>query len=141
VPAFLVKTEPDEYAFEDLLREKRTRWSGVSNPAALIALRSMARGDEVFVYHTGGVKAIVGLAKVAREAYEDPEHPGLNARGEPARPVVDLEAVAALQAPVTLQQIKADRRFEQFALVRQARLSVMPVPAPLARAIRSMAGL
>jgi predicted RNA-binding protein with PUA-like domain len=141
VPAYLVKTEPDEYAFDDLLRERRTRWSGVSNPAALAALRAMARGDEVFVYHTGGVKAIVGLARVVREAYEDPDHPGLNARGEPARAVVDLEAVAALPTPVTLTQIKADRRFDRFALVRQPRLSVMAVPAPLARAIRTMAGL
>jgi predicted RNA-binding protein with PUA-like domain len=138
---YLVKTEPSEYSFDDLTREKRAAWTGVSNAAALGHLRAMTMGDEVFVYHTGDEKLIVGLAKVARSAYEDPKQPGKNDRGEPKFAVVDLTPVKAAKAPLTLAAIKADRRFASFALVKQSRLSVMPVPDDLGDLIRTMTGL
>ncbi|HEX2836794.1 MAG TPA: EVE domain-containing protein [Phycisphaerales bacterium] len=137
---FLVKTEPDDYSFADLLREKRCVWTGVKNPAALIALRSMRKGDRVLVYHTGGEKAIVGEAKVVSPgAYEDPGNPGVNDRGEPKFAVVDLVPVKAFPHPVPLAVIKTDPRFKSFALVKQSRLSVMPVTAPEEAAIRELA--
>ena len=105
---WILKTEPSDYSFADLQRDRRTRWSGVSNPVALKHLRSMAPGDEVMIYHTGGEKRIVGLARVAGAPY-----------GEP------------IAKPVTLAAIKADAAFAELALVRQGRLSVVPVPAPL----------
>jgi hypothetical protein len=95
----------------------------------------------VLVYHTGDEKAIVGLAKVAKAAYEDPAHPGRNERGEPKAAVVDLAAVKAVPNPLTLETIKADKRFAEFALVKQSRLSVMPVPPALAKVITAMTGL
>lgn len=138
---FLVKTEPDEYSFADLLRERLCVWSGVKNPAALIALRSMRKGDRVLVYHTGDEKAIVGEAKVVSPgAYEDPGNPGVNDRGEPKFAVVDLALVKAFPRPVPLAVIKGDTRFKSFALVKQSRLSVMPVTAPEEAAIRQLAG-
>ncbi len=140
MPAFLLKTEPSAYSFADLVRDARTCWSGVSNPGALISLRAIARGDELFIYHTGDEKAIVGLARAASGAYEDPARTGLTDEGLPRFAVVDVEPVRALARPVTLASIKADARFKGFALVTNSRLSVMPVPAALARAIRAMGG-
>ncbi len=138
---FLLKTEPSEYSFEDLEREKRAAWSGVTNNAALAHLRAARKGDEALIYHTGDERRIVGLARVVREAYEDPARPGKNTRGEPKFAVIDLEPVRRAPTPATLDQVKADPRFSGFALVRQGRLSVMPVPANLDRILRSMAGL
>jgi predicted RNA-binding protein with PUA-like domain len=120
---WLVKTEPGAYSFADLLREGTTRWEGVKNALALRHLRAMAAGDGVLIYETGGVKAVVGTATVARGAYPDP-------RGkDPKLVVVDLRAGRALGKPVTLAAIKADPAFRDFALVRMGRLSVMPVTA------------
>ncbi len=113
----------------------------MSNPAALIHLRQMRAGDECFVYHTGDDKAIAGLAIVKREPYEDPERPGRTPEGEPKFAVVDLAPVRALKTPLTLKMIKGDRRFAEFALVKQSRLSVMPVPTELDGIIRELAGL
>lgn len=138
---FLLKTEPSTYSFDDLVREKAATWDGVSNAAALIALRAMKKGDEAFIYHTGDERAIVGLAKVTRGGYEHPKHPGLNARGEPKLAVVDLKPGVRAKRPVTLAMIKADPRFESFALLKQSRLSVMEVPPDLDRLIRGLAGL
>lgn len=133
---FLFKTEPGEYSFADLERDKRTTWSGVGNPQALIHLRACTKGDEVFIYHTGSERAAVGLASIVGEPRPDPsvEPP------DPKRTVVDIAAVRRLASPVTLAMIKADARFADFALVRQSRLSVMPVPGPLATAIMALAG-
>lgn len=122
---WLVKTEPGEYAFEDLCREKRTVWDGVKNALALQHLRAMKRGDGVLIYHSGKPKAVVGLAQVVRGAYPDPEI------DDPKRVVVDLEAGAPLPEPVPLQAIKQRPAFKEFALVRISRLSVMPVPEKL----------
>lgn len=138
---FLFKTEPGEYSFADLQREKRCVWSGVSNAAALGHLRTARVGDEVLIYHTGDERAIVGLAAVVKGPYEDPARPGKNAKGEAKFAVVELKPVRAAKTPVTLATIKGDRRFAEFALVKQGRLSVMPVAAELDGVLRGMAGM
>ncbi len=132
---YLFKTEPGEYSFDDLVRDKRTAWTGVTNAQALIALRQCAKGDEVLIYHTGDVKAVVGLAKVVKGAYPDP------GAGDPKLVAVDIAPVRAAGTPVTLAAIKGDARFKDFLLVRNSRLSVMAVPAGVDAAIRGMAGL
>jgi predicted RNA-binding protein with PUA-like domain len=109
---WLVKTEPTEYSFADLERDKQTRWTGVANPLAKKHLRAMAKGDLVFVYHTGTEKQIVGIAKVSAEG-EEPQ----------------LKPCTRLKRPVTLAEIKARKEFADFLLVRMGRLSVMPVSA------------
>ena len=120
---WLLKTEPSSYSYSDLERDRRTTWDGVSNPVALRNLRSMEQGDECFIYHTGDEKRIVGIAKVAKAAYPDPK------ADDPKLVVIDLTPVRALNRPVTLAEIKADKRFAGWELVRQPRLSVMPVSA------------
>lgn len=141
MPTFLMKTEPGEFSFADLVKQKQSTWDGVSNNAALAHLRTMRDGDDILVYHTGDEKAIVGLARVVGSPKADPARPGLNAKGEPKFAVVDVQPVRAAKAPVTLDVIKADPRFATLPLVTQGRLSVMPVPAPLDKAIRKLAGL
>ena len=117
---WLFKTEPSDYSFEDLVRDKQTAWEGVKNPLALKHLRAVKKGDEVAIYHTGKVKAIVGIARTV--ASKDG--------------VVDIAAVRAV-APVTLAEIKADPRFSELPLVRMGRLSVMPIPAALWKPLTS----
>lgn len=141
MPTYLLKTEPGDYSFADLLRDGRTTWTGVSNPAALGHLRRMRRGDEAFIYHTGSEKAVVGLARVVAGPREDPDRPGTTPDGLPKFAVVDLEPLRPAPTPVTLATIRADARFKAFDLVRQSRLSVMPVPPDLDRALRAMTGL
>lgn len=118
---WLVKTEPETYGYADLVRLGRDRWNGVKNPVALKNIKAMQPGDEVFVYHTGKEKAIVGVAQVVSQPYPDPE------LGNPRFVVVDLEPRYPLPRPVTLKEIKANPAFQDWALVRQSRLSVMPV--------------
>lgn len=131
---WLLKTEPGEYSFEDLVKEGKTVWDGVTNPLALRYLRSVRKGDELLIYHTGNVRAAVGLAKAASEPYADPQ------RQEPKIVVVDVVPVRKLKSPVTLDVVKADQRFRDFELVRLPRLSVMPVPGPLWTALLELAG-
>lgn len=138
---FLFKSEPSEYSWDDLVAEGRTRWDGIANNAALKHLRSAKKGDEAFIYHTGSQRAIVGLAQIIRDPYEDPENMGRTRDGDIKTPVIDIEPLKPAKTPVTLARIKGDDRFNDFALVRQSRLSVMPVPATLDRALRKMAGL
>lgn len=138
---FILKTEPTAYSFDDLVREKRCVWTGVRNPAAIAHIRAMRKGDEAFIYHTGDEKSIVGLAKVVSEPYADPDQPGATATGEPKFAVVDLAPVKKAATPVTLAQVKADKRFATFPLVTQGRLSVMPVPAELNSVLRKLSGL
>ncbi len=138
---FIFKTEPTTYSFEDLVREKRAVWDGISNNAALATLRSARKGDEVLIYHTGEERAIVGLARISRPPYEDPKQPGKSPSGGPRFAVVDIEPVRAARTPVTLAQIKSDGRFAKLPLVTQGRLSVVPVPAAMDAAIRKLAGL
>ncbi|MEI7657426.1 MAG: EVE domain-containing protein [Phycisphaerae bacterium] len=138
---FLVKTEPGVYSFTRLVAEGSCVWDGVTNPAACKAMRAMKPGDEVLVYHTGDDRAIVGLAKVSGRVRADPSKPDLTAAGEIKFPVAPLEPVRAARTPMTLETIKADGRFAGFALVTQARLSVMEVPPALDAIIRKAAGL
>lgn len=138
---FLIKTEPDDYAYDDLVRDKRTAWTGVTNPAAQKHMRTIAKGDEVLIYHTGKEKRIAGLGKVVKAAYPDPDKPQTLASGEPKFVLFDITPVKKSTKDCTLADVKADARFEGFALVRESRLSVMPVPANLDKILRKMAGL
>jgi predicted RNA-binding protein with PUA-like domain len=118
---WLFKEEPANYSYQAFTKDGRTVWSGVRNPVAQKHLHSVKKGDRVFYYHTGSERAVVGIAKAVRDAYPDPD----DATGKSA--VVEIEPVKALARPVTLAEIKADASFADFALVRIARLSVMPV--------------
>ena len=138
---YLLKTEPGDYSYDDLIRDKREPWDGVRNPTAQMHMRRVKKGDEAFIYHTGKERAIVGLAKVLTNAYEDPSEPGLNGKGEMKAPLFDIAPVKAAETPVTLAQLKEDERFKDFDLIRLGRLSVMPVPAKLDKLLRKMAGL
>ena len=133
--AFLVKTEPTTYSFEDLLRERRTTWDGVSNPLALIHLRTMKQGDAIVVYHSGKDKAVVGLAEVARGPYADPK------LADPKRVVVDLVARGAVITPVALATFRADAVLKSTDLVKNSRLSVMPLSDAQYARILALAGV
>ena len=117
---YLAKTEPGTYSIEDLEREGRTVWDGVTNPLAVRAIREMRPDDRVFIYHSGGVSAIVGLAAVRSAPRDAPRNP--------KSAVVDLEFLAVLDPPTTLAEVKQSKLFDDWALVRQGRLSTMPVP-------------
>ncbi len=118
---WLFKEEPTHYSYDDFVNDRSTVWSGVKNPVAQRNLHGVKKGDRIFYYHTGDEKAIVGVAKATGNAYADPDDPS----GKAA--VVDIAPVRKLARPVTLKEIKADRAFKDFALVRISRLSVMPV--------------
>jgi predicted RNA-binding protein with PUA-like domain len=132
---FLLKTEPSAYSFAELERDGSTRWDGVSNNAALKHMRSAGRGDEAIIYHTGEERAAVGMARLVSAPYADP------VGGDPRLVVFDLVPIRRLPRPVTLAEIKADPAFAGFDLVRQPRLSVMPVPVVHWRRILALAGL
>ena len=117
---WILKTEPSTYSFDDLVKQKTAVWDGVKNPLALKHLRAMQPGDEVLIYHTGDLKAAVGLARVTKAAYPDPK------LRDAKLVVVDLKAGAKLPTPVPLATIKADAAFKDLALVRMGRLSVVP---------------
>jgi predicted RNA-binding protein with PUA-like domain len=129
---WLVKTEPTTYSFGDLEREGRAVWDGVTNPQAVANLKKMAAGDRVFVYHTGDEKQVVGDAEVVKTAYPDPKAPRLS--------VVDLKVGRRLASPVTLADIKADAAFAESPLVRQGRLSVVPLTDAQARILDTRGG-
>ena len=118
---FLAKSEPAVYSIDDLARDRKTLWDGVTNPQAVRAIRSMQPGDRVFVYHSGGVSGVVGLAVVRSEPRDDPKNP--------KSAVVDLEFVGRLEPPTSLAEIKQSKQFDDWALVRQGRLSTMAAPA------------
>lgn len=130
---WLLKTEPGTFGWADLVRDGRATWDGVRNPAALGHLRAMQSGDQAFVYHTGGEKAVVGICRVTSQPYPDPK------ASDPKLVVVDVEPVRPLPRPVSLATIKADPRFAGFALVRISRLSVMPVTPDQWKAILAFA--
>lgn len=139
---YLVKTEPGDYSFEDLQREGSCTWDGVMNAQACAVLRTMSKGDDVYIYHTGDEKRIVGIAKVMRGAYPDPASADEKTKsGEMKYPVVDLKPVKPVLTPITLGELKDDERFADFPLVRQGRLSVMNVPPEIDKALRSLTGL
>ena len=118
---WLMKEEPTHYSFDDLVRDKKTSWTGVRNALAQKHLRGIQKGDRIFFYHTGDEKAVVGIAKAVAAAYPDP------ADKEGKLYAVDVASVKKLKAPVTLAAVKADPSFAQFPLTRMPRLSVMPV--------------
>ncbi len=118
---WLVKQEPSSYSWLDFVAEGETSWTGVRNFAARNNLRRMQKGDEVLFYHSGEEKAVIGIAKVTRVAYSDPS------AKEGDWSTVDLAAVKPLRLPVTLREIKANSQLKRIALVRQSRLSVMPL--------------
>lgn len=119
--SWLFKEEPTHYSWDDFVKDGKTVWSGVKNPVAQRNLRGVRKGDSVFYYHTGNERSVVGIAKAAGDAYPDPK----DASGKLY--AVDVVPVRKLKRPVTLAEIKADKRFADFALVRISRLSVMPV--------------
>ncbi len=118
---WLFKEEPGNYSFDDLVRDGKTTWTGVKNPLAQKHLRSVAKGDQIFFYHTGSEKSVIGVMKAVAAAYPDP------ADKSGKLYAVDVSPVRKLATPVTLASIKADQAFADFALVRMSRLSVMPV--------------
>ncbi len=118
---WLLKTEPEHYAYATLEQDGRTVWDGVSNNAALKHMRGMQAGDLALIYHTGDERRAVGLAEVVSDPYPDPQ------ANDMRLVVVDVRPLRVLPQPITLVAVKADAFFADFALVRQARLSVMPV--------------
>lgn len=125
---FLAKTDPETYSIDDLEREGRTAWDGVTNAQAVRAIREMRPGDRVFIYHSGGASAVVGMAVVRSEPRDDPKNP--------KSAMVDLEFVERLEPAVTLAEIKQSKQFEDWALVRQGRLSTMAAPEKFAAWMR-----
>ncbi len=130
---WLLKTEPSTYSFADLVGDKKATWDGVANPTALQNLRAMKKGDTLIIYHTGSEKAAVGLAKVIRAAYPDPK------QSDPKLVVIDLAPDRPLAHPVTLAQIKGDKRFAGWDLLRIGRLSVVPTSDAQLAAILQLA--
>jgi predicted RNA-binding protein with PUA-like domain len=126
---FLAKTDPETYSIDDLEREKRTVWDGVTNPQAVRAIREMKPKDKVFIYHSGGVSGVVGLAVVRAEGRADPKNP--------KSAVADLEFLGRIDPPVTLKEIKESKQFDDWALVRQGRLSTMAAPTKFVEWMRA----
>jgi predicted RNA-binding protein with PUA-like domain len=118
---YLLKTEPDAYSYDDLLRDKRTTWDGITNAVALKHLRGIVKGDTLVIYHTGKERQAVGLAKALGAAYPDPK------AGDPKRAVVDVQAVKRLPGPVPLAAFRSDPVLSRTDLVRMPRLSVVPL--------------
>ncbi|MBI2193753.1 MAG: EVE domain-containing protein [Planctomycetes bacterium] len=131
---WLVKSDPEEYSWQRLEADGITVWDGVTNPLALIHVRSIRSGDPVLVYHTGRDKAIVGIAQAATGAYPDPK------QGDPKLVVFDVQPVRALPKLVSLSAIKAERKLANWELVRLGRLSVMPVTEAQWAEVMRMAG-
>ena len=118
---WLFKTEPEEYSYDELEKDKRCVWDGVSSNQALKNLRSVKLGDEILIYHTGNEKAIVGMAEVISDPYPDPE------ANDEHLLVVNLKPKRRLAQPLSLAEIKANEAFSEFDLVRLPRLSVVPI--------------
>jgi predicted RNA-binding protein with PUA-like domain len=131
---WLVKSEPSAYSWEQLEKDKQTNWTGVRNYAARNHLKAMKKGDDVFFYHSNEGLNIVGIAKVAKEAYQDPT------TEETAWVCVDLKPYKKLKNPVSLDTIKKEKRLKDMALVRIGRLSVQPVTEKEHDVILELAG-
>ena len=132
---WILNTDSDVYPFDQLEQERKAVWDGVSNAVALKHIRSMTPGDPLLIYHSGATKEIVGLARVTSAPYTDPK------QGDPKLAVVDVEVERRLPRTVSLAAIKADPAFADLALVRQPRLSVIPVPEPQWKRLLQMAGV
>lgn len=131
---WILKTEPSAYSFDQLERDGSAVWDGVSNPVALKHLREMQSGDDVLIYHTADEKAVIGLARVTSAAYPDPK------ANDPKLVVVELKPGKRLKRPVTLAEIKAEPAFQDLALVRMPRLSVVPATAAQWKKLLTMGG-
>ncbi len=118
---WLFKTEPSQYSLDDLARDGRAVWDGVTNPLALKNLRQARKGDPVLIYHTGDERKAVGLARIVKEPYPDPK------RGSEKLVVVDIEFAQSLGRPVALDEMKKNPRLKGFDLLRLGRLSIVPV--------------
>jgi predicted RNA-binding protein with PUA-like domain len=132
---WILKTDADVYPFDQLERERKSVWDGVSNAVALKHIRSMAAGDPLLIYHSGQGKELVGLARVTSAPYQDPK------QKDPKLTVVDIEVDRRLPRTVSLAAIKADPFFADLGLVRLSRLSVSPVPEAQWKKLLAMAGL
>jgi predicted RNA-binding protein with PUA-like domain len=130
---WLFKTEPTAYSFQQLQEDKKTVWDGVKNNLALKNLKDIQKGEQVFIYHTGDEKSVVGIARALSGAYADPE------KKDPKLLVVDIEAVKPLPRPVTLAEVKANKKLADFDLVRLGRLSIMKVSGEQWKMIEEMA--
>ena len=130
---WLFKTEPSVYSFQQLQKDKKTVWDGVKNNLALKNLKDISKGDEILIYHTGDEKAAVGVARALGSAYPDPS------QKNPKLLVVDIEAVKPLPRPVTLAEVKANKKLANFDLVRLSRLSIMKVSDDQWQILESMA--
>ncbi|HYL73364.1 MAG TPA: EVE domain-containing protein [Bryobacteraceae bacterium] len=129
---FLAKTDPETYAVDQLEKDKKTTWDGVTNPQAVRAIREMRPGDKVLIYHSGGLSAVVGLARVISTPRDDPKNP--------KSAVADFEFLKRIDPPVTLAEIKQSKLFDDWALVRQGRLSTMAAPDKFVEWLRKKTG-
>ncbi len=126
---FLAETDPETYSIDDLEREGKTAWDGVTNPQAVRAIREMRPGDLVFIYHSGGGSGVVGYGFVRSEPRDDPKNP--------KSAVVDIEFAGRLDPPAPLAEIKGSKKFDDWALVRQGRLSTMAAPESFVKWMRA----
>lgn len=129
---WLLKTEPETYSWDNLVHDKKTVWDGVKNFQARKNLKAMKKGDCVYVYHTGTEKAIVGMAKVVKEAYPDPN--------DKEWVVIEISADKKLKRSVTLAEVKAEKKLKDMALAKYARLSVQPVKKEEADYVNTLSG-
>jgi predicted RNA-binding protein with PUA-like domain len=132
---WLIKSEPTKYSWDQLVKDKKTFWDGVRNYAARNNLRAMKKGDQLFYYHSNEGTEIVGIAEVVKEAYQDPTTDDTN------WVVVDVKPVKKLKKPVSLAQIKEDKRLTNMALIKLSRLSVQPVTTEEWMAVLELAGM
>src|SRR5689334_7872244 len=130
---WLLKSDPDTYAFPELQAEKRAVWDGVANPVALKNIRAMKKGDQAFVYHTGKERAILGTATIESAPYQDPKS------DDPRLVVVDVKAGKPLSRPVTLDEMKREPALAGWDLFRLGRLSVVPVSAEQWKVVMDLA--
>jgi predicted RNA-binding protein with PUA-like domain len=130
---WLLKSEPDVYAYDDLVRDKKTEWDGVNNNTALMHIRAMNKGDLALIYHTGEVRAAIGIAEIISQPHADP------LLDDPKRVVMTVKPKKKLKRPVTLVEIKADPAFAGWDLLRIGRLSVVPVPEKMWKRIEELA--
>jgi len=135
---WMVKSEPEAYSFAQFCKDKTTAWTGVRSYAARLFLKSMKKGDEVFFYHSVSEKAVVGLATVIKPAYSDPT---IEADEKGDWVCVDLKAGKALPHPITLEEIKKHRDLKNLPLIKQSRLSVLPVTSAEAIILRRLGKL
>jgi predicted RNA-binding protein with PUA-like domain len=132
---YLLKTEPTVYSYSDLERDKKAVWDGVTSPGGLFQIKTAKKGDIAFIYHTGDEKQVVGICEIISDPYVDPK------AGNPKIFIFDIKPKRRLPRPVTLEQIKKDKRTSDSRIIREPRLSVQPVDEKVWNAILQMSGL